>query len=208
MLTADVGDTYSDQDAQKRARCRCVKRKEAALPRLQQHLMLNPECGHSSYDDGVTSSDSRRLLRAYGPVFWIYTLRNARNCRCVTQEEAALPLLLEESSHLVFQHGYDLPVTEPDCYYDVCFSGIEDTVFLYPSFCVLCAAVRAIRFDDQNTALPALDEFLRVFSSEKFIICGGTARLDPTDRAIGLCSTSHFRSLAHAKEPYAQTVLV
>lgn len=102
-------------------------------------------------------------------------------------------------------HGYDLPVTEPDCYYDVCFSGIEDTVFLYPSFCVLCAAVRAIRFDDQNTALPALDEFLRVFSSEKFIICGGTARLDPTDRAIGLCSTSHFRSLAHAKEPYAQT---
>ncbi|VDO63689.1 unnamed protein product [Heligmosomoides polygyrus] len=41
-------------------RRRCVKQ-EAALPLQQQHLMFNSECDPLSKDDGVSSSDSRRL---------------------------------------------------------------------------------------------------------------------------------------------------
>ncbi|KAK6046992.1 hypothetical protein COOONC_15503 [Cooperia oncophora] len=78
-------------------------------------------------------------------------------------------------------YGYDLPLKEPENYYDVWFNGIRSS-FLYPDFCVLSSEPQPIGFlEEQATTLAAMSAFMQSFSSEEHFICGEYCGLFPSD---------------------------
>uniref|UniRef100_W6NBH9 Uncharacterized protein DKFZp781G0119-like n=1 Tax=Haemonchus contortus TaxID=6289 RepID=W6NBH9_HAECO len=116
---------------------------------------------------------------------WVYCLPKLGRGQLVGRyrnipEDSAFANYAQMRAYWKNCHGYDLPLTEPKNYYNVCFNGIRSS-FLYPDFCVLSSEPQPIGFlEEQKTALVAVEEFSRSFFSEEHFICGERCKFIPS----------------------------
>ncbi|KAJ1347284.1 hypothetical protein KIN20_002310 [Parelaphostrongylus tenuis] len=117
---------------------------------------------------------------------WVFCLPRLGRGQLVAQyrripDDSAFANYSEMRAYWKNCHGYDLPLEEPETYYDVLFRGFR-SAFLYPDFCVLSSEPVPVHFrEDYVTSAAAIDDFLLVFASRKHFICMEEVKLSMVD---------------------------
>uniref|UniRef100_A0A0K0DHE7 DUF4708 domain-containing protein n=1 Tax=Angiostrongylus cantonensis TaxID=6313 RepID=A0A0K0DHE7_ANGCA len=112
---------------------------------------------------------------------WVFCLPKLSRGQVVTRyrrlpSDSAFANYLEMRAYWKNCHGYDLPLEEPETYYDVLFKGLRSP-FLYPDFCVLSSEPEVLHFrEEYATTVAAINEVLQAFASKKHHICMQEAR--------------------------------